>query len=99
MKSRRLPIFCWYKVKFIGNPIPVENADSKAAVGGRMGDKMEEAWDTFLVSGKITDYLRYKHAQAEQQGEAAWNSEEEWPDGTKYCGDRDGLKCNAGGRI
>lgn len=61
---------------------------------------MEEAWDTFLVSGKITDYLRYKNAEAARmQEDSARNLEKEWPDGTKYCGDRNGFKCNAGGRI
>ncbi len=61
---------------------------------------MEEAWDTFLMSGKVDDYLRYKRAESEQmQVSAAWNGKEEWPDGTKYRGDRDGLKCNANGRI
>ena len=61
---------------------------------------MEEAWDTFLMSGKVDDYLRYKRAESEQmQVSAAWNGKEEWPDGTKYRGDRYGLKCNANGRI
>ena len=59
---------------------------------------MEEAWDTFLVSGKVTDYLRYIDAESMQvQRDSARNLEREWPDGTNDCSDRDGFKCNAGG--
>lgn len=61
---------------------------------------MDEAWMEFLVSGKVTDYLRYKNAGSErEQGTAAFYPQEERPDGTEYRSDRDGLTGNADWRI
>ena len=63
------------------------------------GVPMDEAWVRFLVSGKVTDYLRYKGAESEQGGETLAVLQEERPDGTEYRSDRDGLKWNADWRI
>lgn len=61
---------------------------------------MDEAWKEFLLSGKVTDYLRYKSAESERmQGNAGMDLREERPDGTEYRGDRDGLTGNADWRI
>lgn len=61
---------------------------------------MDEAWKDFLLSGKVTDYLRYKGAESERmQGSMRLDSREERPDGTEYCGDRNGLTGNADWRI
>lgn len=54
------------------------------------GAPMDEAWKVFEASGKVTDYLEFCTARKEQ---------EERPDGTEYCSDRDGLKCNADWRL
>lgn len=51
---------------------------------------MDEAWEEFQVSGKVTDYLRFCAEKKER---------EERPDGTEYRSDRDGLKCNANWRL
>lgn len=59
---------------------------------------MDEAWKEFLMSGKVTDYLRYKGAESERtQGSMCLR--EERPDGTEYHSDRDGLTGNADWRI
>jgi len=61
---------------------------------------MDEAWKDFLVSGKVTDYLRYRGAESEQmRGSVDFYPQKEGPCGTEYRGDRDGLKCNADWRI
>lgn len=57
---------------------------------------MDEAWRRFEVSGKITDYLKCKNIDTEATQKAAAG---ETPDGTEYCSDRNGLKCNADWRI
>lgn len=59
---------------------------------------MDEAWKEFLVSGKVTDYLRYKGAESERMKDAFYPQEER-PDGTEYRSDRDGLTGNADWRI
>ncbi len=63
---------------------------------------MDEAWKEFMLTGKVTDYLRYKYAQDLQaqagvQGEAGCRKER--PDGTEYHSDRDGLNGHADWRI
>lgn len=60
---------------------------------------MDEAWMEFFVSGKVTDYLRYKNAESERMQGTARYPQEERPDGTEYRSDRDGLKCNADWRV
>lgn len=47
---------------------------------------MEEAWEEFAASGRVTDYLRFCAVRKEQ---------EDRPDGTECRSDRNGLKCNA----
>lgn len=61
---------------------------------------MEEAWREFLVSGKVTDYLRYRSAEPVRirESEAA-ETQKERPDGAEYRSDRDGLKCDADWRL
>lgn len=49
---------------------------------------MEEAWEEFTTSGKVTDYLRFCAVRKEQDMAVR-------PDGTECRSDRDGLKCNA----
>lgn len=76
------------------------------AYAGRTGNQpseqegvpMDEAWKEFFVSGKVTDYLRYKDAESERMS-GVFHSREERPDGTEYRSDRDGLKCNADWRV
>lgn len=61
---------------------------------------MDEAWMEFMATGKVDDYLRYKHAVS---GQIRWADEvkpqEERPDGTEYRGDRDGLTGYADWRV
>ena len=59
---------------------------------------MEEAWRDFLVSGRVTDYLRYRNAVDVQESSNILAGEEQ-PDGKQYCGDRAGLTGNADWRI
>ena len=59
---------------------------------------MEEAWRDFLVSGRVTDYLRYRNAVDVQESSNILAGEEQ-PDGKQSCGDRDGLTGNADWRI
>lgn len=54
---------------------------------------MDEAWRDFLVSGRVTDYLKCK--EKEDRGESRW----ERSDGAECSGDRNGLKCNADWRV
>lgn len=58
---------------------------------------MDEAWREFLVSGKVTDYLRFKYAESERMKQS--HPQEERPDGTEHHSDRDGLTCYADWRI
>lgn len=51
---------------------------------------MDEAWRDFLVTGKVTDYLKCKDSEETQK---------ERPDGTEHRSDRDGLKCDADWRL
>ena len=61
---------------------------------------MDEAWKEFMLTGKVTDYLRFKRAEALQmQGQAGGSLQKERPDGAEYCGDRDGLSSHADWRI
>lgn len=61
---------------------------------------MDEAWMDFMVSGKVTDYLRFKNAESErmEQRSSAYRQEER-PDGTEYRSDRNGLTGNANWRV
>ena len=57
---------------------------------------MDEAWKEFMLTGKVTDYLRFKRAESLQmQGRAAGILQKERPDGTEYNSDRDGLGSHA----
>lgn len=61
---------------------------------------MDEAWKEFMLTGKVTDYLRFKRAEAQQrEGQAGVQMWKERPDGTEYCGDRDGLSGHADWRV
>ena len=74
---------------------------------------MDEAWSRFEVSGKVTDYLKCKNVDLEITQRAVTGSnmvisggksvinelQKETPDGTEYCSDRNGLKCNADWRV
>lgn len=62
---------------------------------------MDEAWETFQVSGKITDYLKFKNVECGElkAGGSMFSKQEERADGTEYYSDRDGLKCNADWRL
>lgn len=57
---------------------------------------MDEAWREFLVTGKVTDYLKYRESDYAQ---TAGSLQKERPDGTEHCSDRDGLKCDADWRL
>lgn len=61
---------------------------------------MDEAWKEFMLTGKVTDYLRFKRAESLQmQGELRAQRREEGPDGTEYGSDRDGLISHADWRV
>ena len=61
---------------------------------------MDEAWMEFMVSGKVTDYLRFKNAESERETQmSSVYPREERPDGTEYRSDRDGLTGNASWRV
>ena len=61
---------------------------------------MDEAWKEFMLTGKVTDYLRFKRAEALQlQGQAGGQLQKERPDGTEYHGDRNGLNGHADWRV
>lgn len=61
---------------------------------------MDEAWKDFVVSGKVSDYLRSKNVEADGMQDTAMEiPREERPDGAEYHRDRNGLKCNADWRI
>lgn len=51
---------------------------------------MEEAWEEFKSSGKVTDYLHFCAVRKEQEDKS---------DGTEHRSDRDGAKCNADWRV
>ena len=53
---------------------------------------MDEAWREFLVTGKVADYLKCKESEYTQTADSL---QKERPDGTEYCSDRNGLKCDA----
>ncbi len=50
---------------------------------------MEEAWEEFEVSGRVTDYLHFCAVRKEQ---------EDKPDGTECRNDGNCFKCNASWR-
>lgn len=53
-------------------------------------EPMDEAWNKFIMSGKINDYLKFcKEREAR----------EEKVDGNKSRSDRDGVECHANWRI
>lgn len=56
----------------------------------------EECWTSFLESGKVTDYLRYRQAQESgASGEGHAHSAEKYPAREK-AGSDDKVKHNAG---
>lgn len=62
---------------------------------------MEEAWMKFMTTGSVTDYLTFKgiascDMPAESSNSTTWGKEQ---DGTEYCVDRNGLKCDASWRV
>lgn len=61
---------------------------------------MDEAWRTFEMSGRITDYLKFKQSESGNALTAAFgDQQEERPNGTEYRSDRNGLKSNADWRL
>ena len=61
---------------------------------------MDEAWKEFMSTGKVTDYLRFKRAESLQlQSGAGVQRKREEPDGTEYCGDRNGSDSHADWRV
>ena len=62
---------------------------------------MEKTWNTFFTTGRVDDYLnicRERDRLAEVPGEKK-TKQETGQNGSKSCGDRNGLKCNANWRI
>lgn len=59
---------------------------------------MDEAWNNFMVSGKVADYLICKESE-NMQTMGMNGLQKERPDGAEYCSDRNGLKCNADWRL
>ena len=59
---------------------------------------MDEAWNNFMITGRVTDYLKYKesHAGSFAPTGRGWENR---PAGTEYRSDRDGLKGNADWRL
>ncbi len=56
----------------------------------------EECWTSFLASGKVTDYLRYRQAQESgASGDGHACSAEKHPE-TEQAGSCDKVKYNAG---
>ena len=55
---------------------------------------MDEAWSNFMITGRVTDYLKYKESH-----DTIGRGWENRPDGTEYRSDRDGLKGNADWRL
>lgn len=55
---------------------------------------MDEAWSNFMITGRVTDYLKYKESH-EGSFDTTGRGWENRPDGTEYRSDRDGLKGNA----
>lgn len=62
---------------------------------------MEEAWMKFEATGRVTDYLKFKGIEPESmpERECSYMALGKEQDGTEYCGDRNGLKCNADWRL
>ena len=59
---------------------------------------MDEAWSNFMITGRVTDYLKYKESH-EGSSDTTGRGCENTPDGTEYRSDRDGLKGNADWRL
>ena len=59
---------------------------------------MDEAWSNFMITGRVTDYLKYKESH-EGSFDTTGRGWENSPDGTEYRSDRDGLKCDADWRL
>lgn len=59
---------------------------------------MDEAWSNFMITGRVTDYLKYKESH-EGSFDTTVRGWENRPDGTEYRSDRDGLKGNADWRL
>ncbi len=55
-------------------------------MGKQEGVPMDEAWEEFASSGRVTDYLRFVAVRKER---------EEQPDGREHHSDGDGFKCHA----
>ena len=59
---------------------------------------MDEAWNNFMITGRVTDYLKYKESH-EGSFDTTGRGWENRPDGAEYRSDRDGLKGNADWRL
>lgn len=59
---------------------------------------MDEAWNNFMITGRVTDYLKYKESH-EGSFDTTGRGWENRPDGTEDRSDRDGLKGNADWRL
>ena len=59
---------------------------------------MDDAWNNFMITGRVTDYLKYKESH-EGSFDTTGRGWENRPDGTEYRSDRDGLKGNADWRL
>ena len=59
---------------------------------------MDEAWSNFMITGRVTDYLKYKESH-EGSFDTTGRGWENRPDGTESRSDRDGLKGNADWRL
>lgn len=59
---------------------------------------MDEAWNNFMITGRVTDYLKYKESH-EGSFDTTGRGWENRLDGTEYRSDRDGLKGNADWRL
>lgn len=65
---------------------------------------VQDAWKNFEVSGKVLDYLAYRHnaGEAAKRGwkeSAAFLEEERNGNGRERGSDRDGVKCHADWRV
>jgi hypothetical protein len=59
---------------------------------------MDEAWRQFEMSGKVTDYLKFKGMNGSLAFDCAQCGRDR-PDGAESCIDRNGVKYHADWRI
>ena len=59
---------------------------------------MDEAWSNFMITGRVTDYLKYKESH-EGSFDTTGRGWEIRQNGAEPCSDRNGFKCDADWRL